>query len=58
LYSVTKASVTMGLAGCYGILVASGFDVASRVRGLGPVLWGVIVLWAVSAYATFFVVAV
>jgi hypothetical protein len=58
LYSITKASVTMGLAGCYGILVASGFDVASRVRGLGPVLWGVIVLWAVSAYATFFVVAV
>jgi hypothetical protein len=58
LYSVTKASVTMGLAACYGILVASGFDVANRIRGLGPVLWGLFVLWAVSAYAAFFVVAV
>jgi hypothetical protein len=58
LYSFTKASVTMGLASCYGILVASGFDIASRIRGLGPVLWGLVVLWAVSAYATFFVVAV
>jgi hypothetical protein len=57
LYSVTKATVTMGLASCYGILIANGFDVASRVRGLGPVLWGLVILWAVSAYATFFVVA-
>lgn len=57
LFSFTKATVTMGLASCYGILIASGFDIASRIRGLRPVLFGLIVLGAVSAYATFFVVA-
>jgi hypothetical protein len=55
LYSITKATYTMGLATCYGILVAAGFDTLSRIRGLRPVLWGIVILWALSAYATFFV---
>ena len=55
-YSITKASYTAGLASCYGILAARGYAIADRSALACGMMWAGLVVWAVSAWASFFVV--
>jgi len=55
IYSIGKASYTMGLIPCYAVLCAGGFDILTRKPLLRAGLYGIIACWAVSAYFAYFV---
>ena len=53
-YSVTKASYTTGLAACYGLLAARGYQWLGRTPWVRAGLFAGLAAWAVCAYVTFF----
>jgi hypothetical protein len=56
-YSSAKATYTLGLLPCYAIVIAAGCRPFIRRPLIGSALWGVTLLWAVSAYVSFFAVS-
>jgi hypothetical protein len=56
IYSVIKASYTLGLLPCYTILVAAGMEPFLRNRIIRSVAVACFACWAFTAYAAYFVV--
>jgi hypothetical protein len=57
IFSCAKASYMLGATPCLGLLAAAGFDCVPFSRWMRAIILGMIVCWAVTAYATYFVVA-
>ena len=55
IYSIERAKYTVGLIPCFAILVAEGLHVIMRKRILRAVTYGIVTCWAISSYASFFV---
>jgi hypothetical protein len=55
VYSVAKASYTLGLAPCYGLLIAAGAEAFLRGRLARSLTAALISCWAVAAYSAYFV---
>ena len=56
IYSTAKATYTLGLVPCYGVLVAAGAAPFMRFRLLHALIFSALACWAVAAYAAYFVV--
>jgi len=54
-YSVAKASYTLGLAPCYGLLIAAGAEPFLRGRLSRSLTAAMLSCWAVAAYIAYFV---
>jgi len=55
IYSMTKASYTLGLLPCYGILIAAGAEPFLHIRFFRAIIMALISCWAVAAYLAYFV---
>lgn len=55
IYSIGKASYTLGLAPCYAVLSAGGFEMLTRRPLARATINGIIACWAVSVYSAYFV---
>jgi hypothetical protein len=55
IYSTAKATYTVGLIPCYAIMCVSGLDVFTRNKYLRAAVYALLICWAVSAYASYFV---
>jgi hypothetical protein len=53
-YSTLKASYTLGLLPCYGVLAAAGFELLARRGWLRVPVAALLACWAVFAYAAYF----
>jgi hypothetical protein len=56
IYSAGKASYTLALLPCYGVLAAAGFDLMLRNRILRAVVFGWMACWAIFAYCAYMIV--
>jgi len=56
IYSTAKATYTLGLVPCYGVLVAAGAAPFMRFRLPRALIFSALACWAVAAYAAYFVV--
>jgi hypothetical protein len=56
IYSTAKATYTLGLVPCYGVLVAAGAAPLMRFRLPRALIFSALTCWAVAAYAAYFVV--
>ena len=56
IYSTAKATYTVGLIPCYAIMCVTGLDVLTRNKYLRAAVYALLICWAVSAYASYFVV--
>jgi hypothetical protein len=56
IYSTAKATYTLGLLPCYGVLVAAGAAPFMRFRLPRALIFAALTCWAVAAYAAYFVV--
>jgi len=56
IYSTAKASYTLALLPCYGLLAAAGFDLMLRNRILRAAILGWMVCWAIFAYCAYVIV--
>ena len=54
IYSTMKASYTLGLLPCYGVLAAAGFDALPRRAWLRVPVAAGLASWAVFAYVAYF----
>ena len=54
-YCVAKASYLVAATPCLAVLAAAGFDRLTRNPALRPAVYGAFACWAVSVYASFFV---
>jgi 4-amino-4-deoxy-L-arabinose transferase-like glycosyltransferase len=54
VYSTVKASYTMGLAPCYGVLFAWGFDLLPRRRAVHAAVAGYLTAWFVFVFRAYF----
>jgi hypothetical protein len=54
-YSVAKASYTLGLAPCYGLLLAAGAEAFLRGRVARSLTAALVSCWAVAAFLAYFV---
>jgi hypothetical protein len=55
IYSAAKASYTLGLLPCYGILIAAGAEPFLRIRFFRALIMALIACWAIVAYLAYFV---
>ena len=55
IFSIGKASYTLGLAPCYAVLSAGGFEMLTRRPLARATINGIIACWAVSIYLAYFV---
>lgn len=55
IYSVGKASYTLGIIPCYAVLSAGGFEMLTRRKLARAIINGIIACWAVGVYAAYFV---
>jgi hypothetical protein len=55
IYSTAKATYTLGLIPCYGVLAAAGAEPIIRFRWLRELIFAALACWAVAAYAAYFV---
>jgi hypothetical protein len=55
IYSTAKATYTLGLVPCYGVVAAAGAAPIMRVRCLRSLVFAALACWAVAAYAAYFV---
>ena len=55
IYSVGKASYTLGIIPCYAVLSAGGFEMLTRTKLARAIINGIIACWAVGVYAAYFV---
>jgi hypothetical protein len=53
-YSSAKATYSMGLLPCYGIIAAKGFEVVSRQTSVKLLLATTMLLWAIFSYVGYF----
>ena len=60
IYSMAKGKYMLGILPCFAVLAASGYDLITKKAPviLKPLLVSLMVCWAVSVYAGFFVVTV
>jgi hypothetical protein len=56
VYCVAKSSYLVAALPCLAVIGAAGFDWLTRNRALRPLVLGMLVCWAFSAYASYFVV--
>jgi hypothetical protein len=56
IYSIGKATYTLGLIPCYAVLCAGGFDRLLRGPLARAALHGFLACWAFNAYFTFWVI--
>jgi 4-amino-4-deoxy-L-arabinose transferase-like glycosyltransferase len=56
IYSTAKATYTIGLVPCYAVICVTGLDYLTRTRYLRAAVYGLLACWAVSVYASYFVV--
>jgi hypothetical protein len=56
IYCMTKASYTLGLLPCYGILIAAGAEPFLHIRFFRTLIMALIACWAVVAYLAYFIV--
>lgn len=56
IYSTVKASYTLGLIPCYAILCAAGLDKLTKTNLLRASIYGLVAVWAVSAYFAYFII--
>jgi len=54
VYSAAKASYTLGLAPCYGLLIAAGAEALLRGRLARSLTAAMISCWAVAAFVAYF----
>ena len=54
-YGGAKASYLVAVTPCLAVLAAAGFDRLTRNPALRPAVYGAFACWAVSVYASFFV---
>jgi hypothetical protein len=55
IYSTAKATYTLGLVPCYGILAAAGGAPFMRYRWIRAPVFAALACWAVAAYAAYFI---
>jgi len=55
IYSTAKATYTVGLIPCYGVLAAFGAAPLMRFRWLRALVFAALACWAVAAYAAYFI---
>jgi hypothetical protein len=55
IYSTAKATYTLGLIPCYGVLAAAGAAPLMRFRWLRALVFAALACWAVAAYAAYFI---
>jgi hypothetical protein len=55
IYSTAKATYTLGLTPCYAVMCVTGLDILTRNRVLSAGIYALLICWAVSAYASYFV---
>ncbi len=55
IYSIAKATYTLGLIPCYAILCVTGLNYLSKNHLLRAVINACLACWAVAAYCSYFV---
>jgi uncharacterized membrane protein len=55
IYSTVKASYTLGLAPCYGVLIARGFDLLPRQPLLRAGLAGWLAAWVAVVFRAYWI---
>jgi Dolichyl-phosphate-mannose-protein mannosyltransferase len=55
IYSTAKATYTLGLLPCYGVLAGAGAEPLLRFRWLRGLVFAALACWAAAAYAAYFV---
>ena len=56
IYSIVKGTYTLGVIPCYAVLGASGFEMLTRRRPAKTLGFGILLCWAFSSYAAYFVI--
>ena len=56
IYSIGKASYTLGLIPCFSVLYSSGFEMIARRPFVRAFLSGIMICWALSVYCAYFII--